>query len=138
MLASRRHGRPQREKLYECPQAVVNAARSVWSDWRRRNVTPNGARMARFVFDSWMQPLAIGIRGAGQPARRLIAKRGPWTVDLRMEPDARHVMLMEGQVSRIPSSRSLPENIEILLTGGGDTDHTGTNAVGEFQLQYQA
>jgi hypothetical protein len=127
-----------RESQYEVPEQAMIASDALFEDWRRRFVIPKRARVARLVFDSLLGPVAVGVRGGTSPARRLLHRTGPWSVDIRMELLSGTLLLLDGQL--LKSEPRSPDSGEIktfLADSNKVLASASLNQFGEFQLQCQ-
>jgi hypothetical protein len=69
-----------REANYEPDESAVRAAKAAYGGTRRTQVVPRYAKMARLLFDSFLDPAAVatGVRSASSTARQLL-HRDWWT-----------------------------------------------------------
>jgi hypothetical protein len=120
------------------PDRVVRAARAIHA---LREPDPIGLLprlKTLLVYDSFLEPIAMGIR-SGQPvSRQLLYEAGPYLVDLQLshEPGARQVWLT-GQIAATAEPRSV-RNLRIVLTADSRIAASDTTSdTGEFQLAYE-
>jgi len=126
------------ESQYEFAEQATVASDALFEDWRRRVVIPKRARVARLVFDSLRGPVAIGVRGGTSPARRLLHRTGPWSIDIRIELLSGTLLLLDGQLLKSEPRSQESGEIKTFLAGA-DRVLAGAslNQFGEFQLQCQ-
>ena len=127
---------------YSLPKVPVDALLQVlWpclDSLLHRNIARRRVKhSARIVFDSFLQPLADGVRSAQISDHRLLYESGDVMVDLSLEPrrDSQRVRLM-GQILDAkpgPQLRSAP----VVLQGQTEPIETSTtNELGEFQFDF--
>jgi hypothetical protein len=125
------------EARIDIPEPNLRASRVAYAEWWRLYSLPRRARMARLIFDSVLQPLAAGVRGAGISPRRILASLGSLSVDLRLESSSERRILLTGQVLRSGKAAATPLNSPIVLMSGSSlVTETSANEFGEFELQF--
>jgi hypothetical protein len=126
-----------READYEPGAGVVRLMQSGFRDWWRRYVLPTHARIARTIFDSFLEPLPSGVRGGSPQPRRLRQRSGNWIVDLQLAPEAGRRMSLAGQVLKSGKAPSVIGSLAIcLMSAGALLGETSTNELGEFQIEF--
>jgi len=128
-------------EAYSLPKVPVDTLlQQLWpcldSLLRRKTAGRRVKHSARLVFDSFVQPLADGVRSAQISDHRLLYESGDVLVDLSLEPrgDSQRVRLM-GQIldPAGPQLRSAP----VVLQGQTEPIETSTtNQLGEFQFDF--
>jgi hypothetical protein len=104
-----------------------------------RKVVPFPAgklELAKLLFDSALQPLAVGVRGSSPVVRQLLYQSGSVCIDMRMQPKpgSDSVVLM-GQLLDSTKPDHGVSGIPVSLLCQGDTVSRGkTNHVGEFDF----
>ena len=96
--------------------------------------------MAQMVFDSFRQPLPVGVRSSHAAARQLLYKSGSTTVDIRVEPESGTSRLsLVGQVLDAERPDRSVKDLPVVLRSGQDAQTTSvTNEFGEFQFEIEA
>lgn len=107
------------------------------------NSSPATSRIREFatlVFDSFQNPLPVGVRGTQMTARQLLYKAGPVLIDMRLESlDESGRCSLIGQVVRSEKDREGMSDLSVhLLRGQNELANTHTNSLGEFALEYEA
>lgn len=124
-----------RDQQYEAPEGTTLAGIRLFGDWRREFIIPKRARIARLIYDSFREPLPAGVRGGANPERRLLHRRGPWSIDTRIEVERRGRVLLDGQLLREKQPDIVNKKIEVFLTSGDKVLTSAfLNQFGEFQL----
>jgi DNA-binding response OmpR family regulator len=129
-------------EAYSLPKVPVDTLlQQLWpclDSLLRRTARRRVKHGARLVFDSFLQPLADGVRSAQIPDHRLLYESGDVMVDLSLEPgrDTQRVRLI-GQIldpaKPGPQLRSAP----VVLQGQTEPIETSTtNELGEFQFDF--
>lgn len=114
----------------------LRAGRTAYSEWFRLYSLPTRARMARLIFDSLLQPLPAGVRGAAPSPRRILATLGSWSVDLRLESFSGRRVSLAGQVLRSGKGGAPLKPSVVLMSGDVLVAETSANEFGEFELQF--
>jgi hypothetical protein len=122
----------------EVPPGLVRAGEVIFGDWRKRFILPAQARRARPIFDSMLEPLAAGVRGAAVPPRRVLHRWGKWIVDLRIESEPGDRLSVTGQMLN-PGWRPEEGSNTVVILMSRDTivAETRANEFGEFQFTSQ-
>jgi hypothetical protein len=104
-----------------------------------RNIAPRRAKhSARLVFDSFLQPLADGVRSAPPSDRRLLYESGDMMVDLLLEPprDSQGIKLVGQILDRTKPGPQL-HRVPVVLQGKTEPiELATTNEQGEFQFDF--
>jgi hypothetical protein len=129
-----------REDAYRAPEGVLRQLRGQFALRRPKRLLERMAEQAALVFDSFRQPQAAGIRGAGAGPRQLLYKAGRYTIRVRLEPAADTERLsIVGQILDAQDPPSALQDIAVLALKGSKTlDRTLTNHLGEFVLEPDA
>jgi hypothetical protein len=124
----------KQESLLNPPKDTVHMVKSQFAA-----ITSKPADGARLVFDSYLQPATVGVRGRVS-ARQFLFETDTHLIDLRLEPQQelkrRSVIgqvLTRGGISRV--AQDLPVRLQ---KGGLAIAETVTNHLGEFQLEFDA
>lgn len=95
--------------------------------------------VAQLIFDSFREPLPAGIRRSHRFGRRLLCRFGSLLADLWLDPQADPArMTFVGQIT--DSARPdfhLNDRAVSLLGEKGTIGNTTTNALGEFQMEFE-
>ena len=102
-------------------------------------VQPVASSGVRLVFDSMLQPMTAGIRGA-VAARQFLYETDEYYIDLRLEPrTAAEPACLVGQVLNRTGADRGAQGVAICLQEGKQPlAQTSTNEFGEFQLEFEA
>jgi hypothetical protein len=120
--------------------AAVRQLRGDFVLRRPRAVRERVAARVALLFDSFLQPQAAGVRGAGPIPRQLLYRSGRYAIRLRVEPapDAERVSIV-GQLVDEHAQAGAVQDIAVLALKGRQTlDRTLTNHLGEFVLEPDA
>ncbi len=125
----------QNQNAFEPPAVAVHAARASFA---LRKVVPFPAgqlEVARLLFDSTLQPVAVGVRGS-VAVRHLLYKSGEVCIDVRTQPKpGSDSMVLIGQLHNSTKPDRGISGIPVSLLCDGDTVSRGrTNDVGEFDF----
>jgi hypothetical protein len=127
-----------REANYEAPEHVV---RSVKAAFRLRQKLPFLSRLtewASLIFDSWHDPLPVGIRGGTAPARHLLHQSETFLIDLSLLHEGGTCASLVGQVLPKQTTQTSSAGTGIALTQGEALiTQTVANAMGEFQMEFE-
>ena len=123
-----------KEAAYTPPADAVRIVTSQFIEFARQR---EKRQWARLVFDSSLQPLAAGLRGAVS-ARQFLYETDELYVDLRIEPHKEAARLfLVGQILNRGQGRHRAQEIPVqLLKGNLAIAGTATNQFGEFQLEF--
>jgi len=126
------------ERRYEVPAHVIRGVRAVYSLQRPERVYVLPRIVGRLVYDSFKEPLPVGVRSRHRLSRQALYQAEHYSLDLRLE---RHhgsagVMLV-GQVANEREPANPPANLPVfLMSGKRIVARTFSNTYGEFQLEY--
>lgn len=128
----------RRENGFEPPGEAVTAVKSAYRIEKPASRLLEWADLARLVFDSFLQPSPVAVRAAVQTARQLLHQSGPFTIDLRLEPDsARKCVYLTGQIINNENPSEMADGIDVvLLRRGEQIRKTEAAPSGEFCLDY--
>jgi len=128
------------ETSYCPPESALRQARARFALHKPPRLAERLVRRAALVFDSFRQPLAVGVRSAGGDARYLLYKAGRYTIRVRVEPVAdQNRMCIIGQILDDQEPAAALQDIAVLAQRGSQTlDRTLTNHLGEFVLEPDA
>jgi len=126
------------EESYMPPESAV---RMVKLEFVTTNSQEQASVLANLLFDTFVQPLAAGIRSGAAVARQLVYEAEGLTVDLRLDSQSPSgKILVVGQVldQRLP--RVSPRGVSIALwtPKGQPFLEVSPNESGEFQLEVNA
>src|ERR1051326_2719674 len=76
-----------RQREYEPPQDVVRSIKCAFAVTHNLHSWSQMAVLARLVFDSFREPLPIGVRGTISTPRHLLHDSGRFVIDLRLEKE---------------------------------------------------
>ena len=130
-------GLAAREATYRPPEDVVRQVKGQFALHRPAGVLERAVRGAALVFDSFRQPLTMGVRAGGSSPRQLLYKVGRYLIRIQVDPRSGADRLsVVGQIVDEAQPKSDLAKIPVLLLNGHDTvDRTLTNNLGEFELE---
>jgi len=127
------------EHAFTPPDDVVRVSKSQFAA-TLLGATPAGARHGlRLLFDSNLQPVTAGVRGAVS-ARQFLYETDEYYIDLRLEPrrDSDSACVIGQVLNRTGSERAAQKVPVRLHAGTSPLAETVTNQFGEFQLEFEA
>jgi hypothetical protein len=129
-----------REKTYEPPAWAVHAVNASFATSRAVFAKPGKLELATLLFDSALQPIALGVRGTAAVARQLLYRSGSVCIDMRMQPKpGSDSLVLMGQLMDSTKPDHGISGIPVSLLCKGDTVSRGkTNDVGEFDFGIEA
>lgn len=125
-----------RETSYEPPAWAVQAVNASFSASRAIPHPAGKLELARLLFDSALQPIALGVRGTASVVRQLLYRSGSMCIDMRMQPKpGSDSMVLIGQLMDSANPDHGIGGIPVSLLSKGDTvSRVRTNDVGEFDF----
>lgn len=129
------------EAVHRPPQDSVRQVRAHFAFHKPQGLVARAARQAALVFDSFLQPLAAGVRASGASPRQLLYRAGRYAVRLRLEPAAdTERMSIVGQLldEHIGPAGAVQDIAVLVMRGRKTLDRTLTNHLGEFLLEPDA
>ena len=137
------HAAALREGGYRPPEGALRIVRAAFRV--RQSELARKRSLARLVFDSLTQPLALGLRSQAVAPRQQLFTRGRFRIDIRIEPTSgpgarAHVLV--GQVIERPSSRPAPAGpglgpTVLLYAAERPLAAANANRYGEFHLEFE-
>jgi hypothetical protein len=130
----------EREAEYEPPEDAVRAVQGAFPFFCKLPLIPRLAEVARLVFDSFCEPLPVGVRGAPSPeVRHVLYESGDVVIDVRLENESHSITSVAGQVLQKNAPVETTAGAAIVLVQGADDfiARTIADCMGEFQLQYE-
>ena len=124
------------EKTYIPPDDVVHQVKAMSVLLARRTDNSFTGELAKLIFDSFTQPITVGVRGATTSPRQLLYRAGTLAIDLRVEVKTGEVpVFLFGQILQEGQSDKGEQAVEVsLLEGDRTLEHTETNELGEFEM----
>jgi hypothetical protein len=129
------------QAAYVPPPETVRQARAHFAFHKPEGLVARASRRAALVFDSFRQPLALGVRASGPSPRQLLYRAGRYAVRLRLEPAAdTERMSIVGQLldEHIGPAGAVQDIAVLVMKGRKTLDRTLTNHLGEFLLEPDA
>jgi hypothetical protein len=126
------------EAAYEVPNGTLRSARAIFALQSPERVRILPRILASLVYDSFAEPLLVGIRSRQRVTRQAMYRAGDYYVDLRMEsqPETRRVSVVGQIANRRDPERSVA-HVPIVLTSDEEVvARAVSNEFGEFQLVY--
>jgi hypothetical protein len=123
---------------WEPPAEVIENAHDIFAIRPRAADRPFRRLVPRLVFDSFREPLPMGMRAAQSVSRHVLYRADQYYVDLRLDatPGTRRVSVA-GQVVRRGADKTLPGTVSVLLIDQRTVlADAPVNAFGEFNLDY--
>jgi len=123
---------------WEPPAEALDKARDIFAIRPRQLERPFRKLVARLVFDSFREPLPVGMRSAQSVSRHVLYRADQYYVDLRLDatPGTRRVSVA-GQVVRRGADKTLPGTVSVLLLDQRTVlADAPVNAFGEFNFDY--
>jgi hypothetical protein len=127
-----------REARYQPPAGMLRSVEAMYVPKVRWRWFPQVAEAAHIIFDSLLDPVPAGVRGAAL-SRQFLQESAPFVVDLRaaFEP-ARQWIHLVGQVLNSAEPQSNVSDVEVFLLSGEElAAKTKANASGEFELEFK-
>lgn len=122
------------EKKYDPPEWAVSNAQKVFSLKRPGIVTIAKEIVASLVFDSFNEPMAVGVRRRDLPARQALYHAGNVQLDLKIELGDEKGLII-GQLIADKADMDI-RGLEVEITQKGEViGKSRTNALGEFIFQ---
>lgn len=125
------------DQAYEIPHYALRNIRAIYALRQPQEVRLLPRTVARLVYDSFREPLLVGVRSQQSAAHQLMYVAGAYTVDLRLEHEqgAPQVRLT-GQIANRERACGVPEVPVFLLSRDLVIGKTATNQFGEFAVEY--
>jgi hypothetical protein len=126
------------EGRFEPPAEAVTRVTNAYRTEKPASRLLEWANLARLIFDSALHVSPVAVRAAVQTSRQLIHESGPFTIDLRLEPDlGRKCIYLTGQIMNTENAAERAEGIDIILLRNGEQiTKTEVTPTGEFCLDY--
>ena len=126
------------DSAYHVPENVLHSARAIFALKRPEKVRILPRLLAKLVFDSFQEPIAVGVRSQQRMTRQAIYEAGDYSVDLRIEHERGDAMaVLVGQIVNRKQPEQKMADIPVLLMSGKEVLGRATsNRLGEFQMEY--
>jgi hypothetical protein len=130
----------QMDAQYEVPEYAVHCARAIFSLHQPERVRILPRVISRLVFDSFTEPLPVGVRAQHRLSRQTLYEAGRYALDLRQERecDSARVTLVGQIADRQAPGRSLAGVPVVLKSGRAVVAQAISNEFGEFQVEYDS
>ncbi len=127
------------EQQYEVPERVLHEAIRIFERRRPENIVRTPHILARLTFDSFDQPLPVGVRSYGRNTRQALYEAAGYSLDLKLENERGSATVrLVGQVAdRNDPGRSMADTPVMLVAGQEVLASSRSNSLGEFQFEYQ-
>lgn len=128
-----------READYAPPVSAIRVAKAFWGTGPHASSGSLTDRVAKLVWDSWQQPLPVGVRTHTASPRQMLYRAGDYLIDLRVDrKEAVGHGFLVGQVMNASKMGHRVSQIPIVLEDGSEhAISTMTNAFGEFQVEFK-
>jgi hypothetical protein len=121
------------------PSYAVHSARAIFALQRPEKLYFFPRIVGQLVYDSFKEPLPVGLRARHRMTRHMMYQAGDHSVDIRIEHlRAGGSVTLAGQIiSRANPERPIALLPVLLLSGKKILAHAVSNGFGEFQLEYR-
>ena len=128
-----------RQTEYEPPQDVVRSVKFAFAMSRHLHSWSRMATLARLVFDSFLEPLPIGVRGAALASRHLLHDADNFVIDLRLEKGPAGRVFLVGQALPKEAGGCDTAGASIVVVDKSERllAQAIANSVGEFQVEFE-
>lgn len=129
-----------REASYQPSESSVHLVKGYFARYGPQKPVSRLAKMAQLIYDSFRQPLPVGVRTAGTATRQLLFRSANYLVDINVDsrPGSGRVSLVGQIVDSSKPDKGIAA-VPVLLQKGSDSlAETITNEFGEFQLEFEA
>ena len=109
-------------------------AKAVFALRRRIPFRDGLALLAEQVFDSFQDPLPVGIRGSAAAPRQLVYEAGGYLIDVRLEQGTDGLSTLTGQVVHAWTEGATRGTGVVVVGQNAIVGQTVANSIGEFQL----
>lgn len=126
------------DSKYQIPEYAIHSARAIFALQRPEKVRILPRVLAKLVFDSFREPLAVGVRSQQRITRQALYEAGDYSVDLRIEHErGAQTVVLVGQIinRREPKQQMADIGVE-LMSGKEVLSRATSNELGEFQMEY--
>jgi hypothetical protein len=125
------------DRSFEPPAGVVRCVKAI-SALQQGPRSSVGRLVARLVYDSFRNPLPVGMRAEDRVSRHTLYKAGDFFLDLRLEQEKESpfVTLVGQLTNRTDPDSSLVGAPVLLMTRKDIIAHAVYNRFGEFQMDY--
>jgi hypothetical protein len=126
------------ESLHEAPEWAFRHVRNAFAVFATPHRTKRGLRVPRLVFDSLLQPAAVGVRSAPNAPRHLLFKSEQIAITMQLEPEFNSERIdIAGQVSNAALQGEGLAGIPIRITDAlGKVVEASSNKLGEFRISF--
>jgi hypothetical protein len=125
-----------REVQYQVPDEAARLAKAAFAAQYRLQRIPKHFKLARLFYDTFSQPVPVGVRTATLTGRHLLHYAEPWTIHVYMEIGAGNRLSLVGQVLRSKRKPTERTGIEVTLKHGDKPlAKAATNRFGEFKFE---
>jgi hypothetical protein len=127
------------DSKYQIPEYAIRSARAIFALQRPEKVRILPRVLAKLVFDSFREPLAVGVRSQQRITRQALYEAGDYSVDLRIEHErgAQTVVLVGQIINRKEPKRKMADIGVELMSGKEVLSRATSNQLGEFQMEYR-
>jgi hypothetical protein len=127
----------RRRQTGEPPESTVSMVRDLYAMHTPKKTRPPKPFPAELLFDSFENPLQVGVRSSRADVRQLLFAWGDYHIDLRIEPKQKDdELLLAGQVLNATDRLKKPPLAKVtLLQRRKVCAQSLTNQFGEFLLE---
>jgi len=127
------------ESGYEVPDGVVRQAKAIFAARRQELPERWPHLLARLVYDSFREPLPVGLRTEQRFNRHALYEAGEFCLDFRLEYQQRSPRVtLVGQVAdRRQPTRPVAGALVLLARANDVLARAVANELGEFQMEYE-
>ncbi len=122
------------EGNYQPPESAVRVAKAAFAGARFVAAKKGLETKVSLLFDSFLQPMLVGVRSAGTGARQMLYRADPYQIDVQLElkPGGNRVVVT-GQLLNLSNPKIIATGTRVRVSNmQGDVVHTVANEFGEF------
>jgi hypothetical protein len=122
------------------PEDAVRIAKAGFSAGRLGGKPTRVPGLVEVLFDSFLQPLAEGVRSASSGTRQMLYRAEPYQVDLQIEAKPGvNKLVVTGQLLDLRNPDAPGRNVPVIISNlRGQVVQTVTNEFGEFREEIQS
>jgi hypothetical protein len=127
----------QQKLAYEVPESAVRSMKAMYAVEGKLGIRPRKTAIGELLFDSFRNPLPVGVRSSSTSSRQLLYGAGEFRVDVRLEPrlDSEKVSLVGQVLNSADPGKGLDAVPVVLIKGRKIVAESLTNRFGEFHLE---
>ena len=126
----------------ECqpPENAVRIAKAGFAGVRLEGKPAEAPGLVEVLFDSFLQPLAQGVRSSGSEIRQMLYRADPYEVDVHIEASpAANKLVVTGQLLDLRNPDEPGRGVPVVISNlRGHVVQTVTNEFGEFREEIRS